>query len=54
MILQMNGKTTFYKNIQEFQLEIEKQYRRIYGFVKGYYVRGFTEVSFGIGTEFFY
>jgi CarboxypepD_reg-like domain len=52
--MSVSAKTTIYKNLYEYQAEIKKRYRGIYGFMKYYRVSDFNELSLGIGIEITY
>ncbi|NJB69632.1 hypothetical protein GGR42_000094 [Saonia flava] len=53
-LISISAKTTIYKNLSEYQAEIKKQYKGVYGFLKYYKVNDFSELSLGIGIEFSY
>jgi hypothetical protein len=53
-LMSVTGKVSIYRNLAAYQLEINKQYRGIYTFLKAYKVNDFTELSLGIGIEITY
>lgn len=50
----VSAKTTIYKNVSEYHVEIKKQFKGIYTFLKYYKVNDFNELSLGVGLEFTY
>lgn len=54
ILMSVSAKTTIYKNLSEYQAEIKKQYKGIYGFLKYYKVNEFNELSLGFGMELSY
>jgi len=50
----LTGKTAIYKDLNEFELKFEAQYRRWYSFVKFYNLDNFNEITLGVGYHFYY
>lgn len=53
-LLSVSAKTSIFKNLSEYQAEIEKGYGRFRYFMRYYKIRDFNEVSLGIGIELVY
>jgi len=53
-LMSISAKTTIYKNLNEYQAEIKKRYKGIYGFLKYNKLNDFNELSLGIGIELSY
>lgn len=53
-LMSVSAKTTIYKNLNEYHVEVKKQYKGVYGFLKYYKVNDFNELSLGIGIELSY
>lgn len=48
------GKASFYKDIAEYNLELERSFKRVKTFIRYYNVNSYSELSLGIGLEFTY
>ena len=53
-LLSVSAKTSIFKNVSEYQAEIEKGYGRFRYFMRYYKIRDFNEVSLGIGIILVY
>lgn len=54
-LVAVSAKTTIFKNLSEYQVEMKKGvYKGIYGFLRYYKIREFNELSLGIGLEITY
>jgi len=53
-LISVSAKTTIYKNLSEYHVDIRRQYKGFYTFLKYYKVNEFNELSLGIGIEFYY
>ena len=53
-MLFVSAKASIYKDLIEYEADIKKQYKGIYGFATFYKVSSFNEFSIGIGTEITY
>jgi len=53
-IMQVSAKTTIYDGLIEYQAQIDKRYRKFYGFIKYYRISDFNELSLGVGLEMTY
>lgn len=48
------GKVSFYKDLTEYQLELQRSFKRINTFIRYYNVNSYSEISLGVGLEFTY
>ncbi len=53
-MMSVKAKTNIYNKLSEYEVEINKQYKNLYGFIKFYRVNAFNELSIGLGYEFTY
>lgn len=52
--LEIVGKISIHKNFAEYKVELKRQFRRIYSFIRYYNIKTYSELSIGIGLEFTY
>lgn len=52
--LLLMGKASFYKDLSEYHLELQRSFKRINTFIRYYNVNSYSEVSLGLGLEFTY
>lgn len=53
-LMSFSAKATLYKDLTEYQAQLKKEYRRYYSYLKFDKVDTFTELSLGLGMEFWY
>ena len=53
-LVTLSGKTSFYNDLIDYNVELNKSYKNFYGFVRYYQVDDFNELSLGFGIELIY
>jgi hypothetical protein len=53
-LVTISGKTSFYNDLIDYQVELNKRHKNFYGFLRYYQVDDFNELSLGFGIELIY
>jgi hypothetical protein len=53
-LVTISWKTSFYNELIDYQVDLNKRYKNFYGFIKYYQIDDFNELSLGFGIELIY